>query len=94
MSHAVDLVCMTGWKKKLQKTDELTSGKSPKVYLCAAASCSVEDDVDSWLKNEHQMKFITFELVENGPEFSDVCGEGDISVEDDDFLQVGRQRLC
>lgn len=36
---------------------------------------------------------LTFELVEDGPEFSDVSGKRDVRVQDDDSLQVRRQRL-
>lgn len=38
-------------------------------------------------------KCVTFELVEDSPEFSDVSGERDVCVQDDDSLQVGWQRL-
>lgn len=31
--------------------------------------------------------------MEHGPEFSDVSGKGDVSVQDDDSMQVGGQRL-
>ena len=36
---------------------------------------------------------LTFELVEDGPEFGDVRGEGDVGVEHDDPLEVRGQRL-
>lgn len=38
-------------------------------------------------------QLITFELVEHGPQLSDVCGEGDVCVKDDDPLQVGGESL-
>lgn len=31
--------------------------------------------------------------MEDSPEFSDVSGEGDVGVEDNDFLQVGGEGL-
>lgn len=58
---------------------------------------AVTDFTKPYWSNIHvhivQMGTFTFELVEDGPEFSDVSGKRDVRVQDDDSLQVRRQRL-
>ncbi len=39
------------------------------------------------------MNRVTFELVEDCPEFSNISGKRDVCVQDNDSLQVGQQCL-
>lgn len=41
----------------------------------------------------HRHPVLTRELPKDSPELSDVSGEGDVGVQDDDFGEVGGQRL-
>lgn len=44
-------------------------------------------------KSDKRRNFLTFEFVEDSPEFGNVSGKRDVRVKDDYSLQVWRQRL-